>query len=678
MDIIPVLLEGMRVIMGFLMLFFVPGFALSLVIFPRFTDIGIIKRLAYSTVLSIGSVIVLVLFLYAVLRADITPENIIIGITAFSLIAFFGWLLEVWYLNRHTKGSRELQLAEDYQELQKYYSRKINAARDRFRKDTRTVVAWHEHLRSGLYHIDHSYLIDIGEEIDIQQVRENKLKVTESIIVKPPYPRTRYFELAIREYKEGGTSLVDDLQINPVLVTKKPDRIFLGFVLKRGPVDIAERIHKKTSTTDIQWIYGHDFHLFAIIHAEDTLDEMVNRIIGKLDEIAHSIKSGVPVSSYAEDRQILKDAFDAVIEKPLDRSGRPLEIERYHAVPFTAEPKEIPQPQVIQAEAKPVGIPKRPIIQTAADPTEIPKPQGIQTEAKPVGIPKRPVIQAGSPPKEISKRPVVQAGTGPKEIPQPQVVKTEAKPTGIPQRPVIQAGPEPQEIPQPPVIQTEAKTIGIPKRPVIQAGPEPQEIPQPPVIQTEAKTIGIPKPPGVLPGPEPKEISKRPFIQEVTGPKEIPQSHVIQTEAKTIGIPKPPGVQPGPEPKEVPQLPFVQVGTETIGILKHPVVFPRRPVVQPGPEPREIPRRPVIQVSAEPKEIPKHPKVPISIEATTIDRRKLQKEILHDLNLFGITPDSFGKSKGNIENIKIPKKMDINKQLADVEEEMKDLSWLYE
>ena len=617
MDIIPVLLEGMRVIMGFLMLFFVPGFALSLVIFPRFTDIGIIKRLAYSTVMSIGSVIVLVLFLYAVLRADITPENIIIGITAFSLIAFFGWLLEVWYLNRHTKGSRELQLAEDYQELQKYYSRKINAARDRFRKDTRTVVAWHEHLRSGLYHIDHSYLIDIGEEIDIQQVRENKLKVTESIIVKPPYPRTRYFELAIREYKEGGTSLVDDLQVNPVLVTKKPDRIFLGFVLKRGPVDIAERIHKKTSTTDIQWIYGHDFHLFAIIHAEDTLDEMVNRIIGKLDEIAHSIKSGVPVSSYAEDRQILKDAFDAVIEKPLDTSGRPLEIERYHAVPFTAEPKEIPQPQGIQAEAKPVGIPKRPIIQTATDPKEIPKPHGIQTEAKPVGIPKRPVIQAGPAPKEILKRPFIQGGTGPKEIPQSQA------------------------------IQTEAKTIGIPKRPVIQV-------------------------------PEPKEISKRPFIQEVTGTKEIPQSQVIQTEAKTIGIPKPPGVQPGPEPKEVPQLPFVQVGTETIGILKHPVVFPRRPVVQPGPEPREIPRRPVIQVSAEPKEIPKHPKVPISIEATTIDRRKLQKEILHDLNLFGITPDSFGKSKGNIENIKIPKKMDINKQLADVEEEMKDLSWLYE
>ena len=648
MDTVLAIMEGLRVILGFLMLFFVPGFALSLVIFPRFTEIGIIKRLAYSTVLSIGSVIVLVLFMYAVLRGDITPDNIIIVSAAFSSIAFFGWLLEVWYLNRHVKGRRELQLAEDYQELQRYFSRKINATRDRFRKDTRTVVVWHEHLQSGLYHIDHSYLLDVGEEIDIQQVIENKVKVTDSVIVRPPYPRTRYFELAIREYKEDELSLVDDLQVNPVLIMKEPDKTFLGFVLKRGTVNIIERIHKKTSTSEVQWIYSHDFHIFAIIHAEDTLDQMVDRIIGKLDEIALSMKSGSHISSYAEDRQILREAFDAVIEKPLDRSGKPLEIERHHEVQFKAEPKEIPKPPVIQAEAKTTGIPKRPVIQTAAAPTEIPK------------------------------RPVVQDGTGPKEIPKPQVIQTEAKTIRIPKRPVIQAAAEPTE---------------IPKHPIIQVSAESKEIPKPQVIQTEAKTIWIPKRPVIQAGPEPKEISKRPVIQADTGPKEIPKPQVIQIEAKTIEIPKrpviqagpvpkeiskPPGVQPGPVPREVPKRPFVQVGTETIEILKHPIVFPKRPFVQAGPEPREIPKRPVIQISAEPKELPKHPKVQISPEPQVIDRRKLQKEILHDLNMFGITPDSFGKSKGNIENIKIPKKMDVNKLLADVEEEMKDLSWLYE
>jgi len=109
--------------------------------------------------------------------------------------------------------------------------------------------------------------MDIREEIDIQQVIEKKLKVTDSVIVRPPYPRTRYFELVIREYKEDELSLVDDLQVNPVLVTKDPDRLFLGFVRKQGTVKITERIHTKTSTSEVQWIYSHDFHIFAIIHA---------------------------------------------------------------------------------------------------------------------------------------------------------------------------------------------------------------------------------------------------------------------------------------------------------------------------------------------------------------------------------------------------------------------------
>ena len=68
-----------------------------------------------------------------------------------------------------------------------------------------------------------------------------------------------------------------------------------------------------------------------------------------------------------------------------------------------------------------------------------------------------------------------------------------------------------------------------------------------------------------------------------------------------------------------------------------------------GAEPEEIPKRPTVQILGDPKEI---------------DRKKLQKEILHDLNMFGITPNSFGKSKKNRENIKIPEKMDISKRLA--------------
>ncbi len=492
MDTVPVILEGLRVIVGFLMLFFVPGFALSLVIFPRFTDIGIIKRLAYSTVLSIGSVITTVLFMYVVLRMDTTPENIIIVVAAFSCFAFFGWLLELWYLNSRLKDHQEPQLLAGYQELQRYYSREINAAKDQFRQDTRTVVVYHESERlSGMNFVNHSYLMDVAEEIDIQQVAENKVKGTDSFFLESPYPKTRYFELIIREYNEGPFSQVDDLQIYPVLVTTKPETIFPGTTLQQDTLRITERIYQKTSTEEVQWIYSHDFHIFAFIHAEDTLDQMVDRILGKLDEIALSIKRGIYISSYAEDRQILRETFDEVIEKPCDTPVKP--------------PGIAPQPEV-QAAPSPKAIPKRPVILVPAEPKVIPK------------------------------------------------------------RPVILVPAEPKAIPQPPVILVPA---------------EPKAIPQPPVIQVPA-------------------------------------------------------------------------------------------------EPKVIPQPPVIQVPAEPKVIPQRPNAPIRGDPKEIDRRRLQKEILQDLNIYGITRNSFAKSRRNIENIKIPEKMDVNKRLADVEEEVQDLTWLYE
>ena len=438
MDTVTVILEGLRVISGFLLLLFVPGFVLSLVIFPRFNDIGIIERLAYSTVLSIGSVIALVLFMDVVLGVDTLPVNIIMGIAVFSCFAFLVWLVERWYLNSRFKKNLEPRLSADYQKVQTFYTRELNAAKDRFRQDTRTMVVYHEHHQSGLNHIEHSYLLDVGEEIDIQQVAENKVKVTDSVILPPPYLRTQYFELVIREYTDEGLSLVDDLQIYPVLVLKKPDKTLLRFVLQRGTTHISERIYKKTSTTEVGWIYSHDFHLFAIIHNEDTLAQMVDLILGKLDEIALSLKSGIHISSQAEDRQILKDAYDEVmIEKPHEIPVKPQEIVPQPEVPFSAELWEIPRRPVILTEVEIKKIPKRPVVQIPAEPTEIPTtPEGPTEESVLVEIRQRPVILTGPEPKEIPTTP---------EGPTEESVLVE-----IPKRPVILTGPEPKEIPTTP------------------------------------------------------------------------------------------------------------------------------------------------------------------------------------------------------------------------------------
>jgi sugar-specific transcriptional regulator TrmB len=113
--------------------------------------------------------------------------------------------------------------------------------------------------------------------------------------------------LFIREYNEEGVSLIDDLQVYPVQVTEKSDRT----------LKIARRINKITDTSEIQWVYGHDFHLFAIIHSQDTLGQMVDRVLLKMDEIVTSIKKGSRISSHVEDTEKLKDEIDVVLEKPI-------------------------------------------------------------------------------------------------------------------------------------------------------------------------------------------------------------------------------------------------------------------------------------------------------------------------------------------------------------------------
>jgi hypothetical protein len=140
MDIVTIILEGLRVILGFLLLLFIPGFAITLVYFPRLSDIGIVERLVYSTVLSIGSVIVLILFMDVFLGINTKPLNIFLVIVAFSCFAFVVWLCECWYLNRKAKNLPASRLSVYFRNLQRSGSRKISAILGRFGLNIRTTV----------------------------------------------------------------------------------------------------------------------------------------------------------------------------------------------------------------------------------------------------------------------------------------------------------------------------------------------------------------------------------------------------------------------------------------------------------------------------------------------------------------------------------------------------------
>ena len=511
MDVITVFLEGLIMILGFIGLLFLPGFVITFIFFPRRADIGMVQRLAYAAVLSIGSVIALVLFMDVVLGVDTTPRNIGLGIAVFSVLMFFVWIGELWFLKSRFSKYFEPRISRDYTTFQKYHSRESNAARDRFRQDTRTRVVYHESWPSGLNHVDHSLLLDVGEEIEILQIVENKLKITDSVIVQPPYPKTRYFELAVREYSENRISLVDDMEIYPVTITLQPDRKFLGFIVRRGSIHIAERIYSKTSTAVTQWIYSRDFHLFAITHLDDTPGMMVDHILGKLDDIALSLLDGVHITSLNE-QLALREAFDEVMGT----------VQKVGGVPETAGP-----PGVLT-------------IVVAAD---IPLAGEGQASAMPGKIAESPEIPPGA--ERVTVTPSEdRAGIG-------------GRATGVSRRPLIVVGTESGKDEQLPRILPNVKI---------------QEIPWQPGVRPRAKAVVLP--------------------------------------AKS----------------------------------------PKRPDARPGTEQKER------------------------------EQRKLQKEILRNLNLFAITPSSFKQSGKNIENITIPKKVDVDKILADLEkdEDWQDLDWLYE
>jgi len=179
-----------------------------------------------------------------------------------------------------------------------------------------TAIMYHYSRKVDKNHTRHSCLIDIGDDIEVRQIMEYKWKIFDSVVLQPPHPMTRFFELVMVEYHDSRSSLIDDLHIFPVRARQKPDFTILGIPVKKGKWEIIERIYRKTNTTEIQWIYTDDFHLFAITHATEYPDTIIDEIVRKIDDIASSIRSGYRIPSHMENRRRQREAFDSVTDSP--------------------------------------------------------------------------------------------------------------------------------------------------------------------------------------------------------------------------------------------------------------------------------------------------------------------------------------------------------------------------
>ncbi len=315
MDTVTVIFAGMQVF-WVISLFFMPGFVITLVRFPGLHEIGVVRRMVCSVIVSLIFMLAFVLFT-GILGVDPGPENTGPVIAVFLVCMLIVWLFEVFSAGRRFREWIDSRLCNfwAYEVIRRNFSRRIHAALDPRHYST-TIVVYHESRRSGRDRISHSWLLNVGREIPIQEIVEYKGKTSGRVILPPPHPKTRFIELAVLEYNDGRVSLVEDLQVYPVHVSRDLTGTIPGFRPKPGILDISDRIYKKTAVTEVQWIYTSDFHLLAITWPDDTLDQLVDRIIAKIDQIVVSLQCGIKVAPSIEDRKVQRDAGVAATGKP--------------------------------------------------------------------------------------------------------------------------------------------------------------------------------------------------------------------------------------------------------------------------------------------------------------------------------------------------------------------------
>jgi uncharacterized membrane protein len=94
MDPVAMVLGVLRAIFGFILVTFIPGYALAWALYPDPDELPFMDRLSISFVLSIAAVILSVLFMDLVLGVDTTPLNIVIMLLVVTAFAALVWKLE--------------------------------------------------------------------------------------------------------------------------------------------------------------------------------------------------------------------------------------------------------------------------------------------------------------------------------------------------------------------------------------------------------------------------------------------------------------------------------------------------------------------------------------------------------------------------------------------------------
>ncbi len=194
----------------------------------------------------------------------------------------------------------------------------------------------HKIHRIGWHHSRHSYLVDIGNEIEIRQLEISDL--FENCLLDPPHPSTRFFEIEIDEIRAGTAKTFVFQNIFAVRARRKPDWRILKFRLRRGSWTITERIQSKSKNIETQWLYTDDFNILFVSSGGTHDGAMLASLITeKLYAIARSIRSGSPLPSEFENQQSCRSAIGEIFSDGVEGAFCDTGVYRQHASAISAE-----------------------------------------------------------------------------------------------------------------------------------------------------------------------------------------------------------------------------------------------------------------------------------------------------------------------------------------------------
>jgi len=95
-------LNFLRIVFGLIFLFFAPGYAITLALFPE-RELNLIERLGFAGALSIIADILTVLFIDIVMHVPTTGLNIFLSLLTLTVVALIVWRIEL-YVIKNRKG----------------------------------------------------------------------------------------------------------------------------------------------------------------------------------------------------------------------------------------------------------------------------------------------------------------------------------------------------------------------------------------------------------------------------------------------------------------------------------------------------------------------------------------------------------------------------------------------